>query len=117
MNWNDLQILLAVQRGGSRAQAARLLQVDKSTISRRLDALEHALGQTLAMRDGQGRLTLTEVGVQIAARAEATFVEVARTVHRQTAGDGMRAAVNGTCWTRDASSEPSFAVGSAIPDW
>ncbi|MEX0286724.1 MAG: LysR family transcriptional regulator [Paracoccaceae bacterium] len=71
MNWDDLQILLALQRGGSRAQAARLMHVDKSTITRRIEALERALSQVLVERDARGRMTLTDFGAQVAARAEA----------------------------------------------
>lgn len=70
MNWNDLQVLLAVSRAGSRAGAARLMQVDVSTIARRMAALEAALDRTLTERDGTGRMVLTEAGRSVAAQAE-----------------------------------------------
>ena len=60
MNWDDLTYLLAV----------RLRGVDKTTVSRRLAALEQALGQTLVERDGDRRLVLTQAGHRVAHQAE-----------------------------------------------
>ena len=40
LEWSDFKILLALARAGSLAGAARDLQVDGSTVSRRLAALE-----------------------------------------------------------------------------
>jgi len=51
--WDDFKILLALSRGGSVAAAARELQVDNSTVSRRLAALEDALGARLLIRGGR----------------------------------------------------------------
>jgi DNA-binding transcriptional LysR family regulator len=42
LEWSDLKVLLALARAGSVVGAARDLQVDHSTISRRLAALEDA---------------------------------------------------------------------------
>ncbi len=65
LDWSDLAILRALARGGSVAGAARLLAVDSSTVSRRLTALEDALGAQLVVRSGrelrwtaEGRLAL-----------------------------------------------------------
>ena len=71
MDWDDLRVLLALERGGSRLQAARLLRVDKSTVSRRIEALERALGVPLSERTGEGRIALTAAGRQVAAQTEA----------------------------------------------
>lgn len=71
MNWDDLTILLAVRRGGSVKQAARLRGVDKTTISRRLAALERDLDLTLIERDAKGNTGLTDAGLRIAREAEA----------------------------------------------
>jgi DNA-binding transcriptional LysR family regulator len=51
--WDDFKILLALSRGGSVAAAARELQIDNSTVSRRLAALEDALGARLLIRGGR----------------------------------------------------------------
>ena len=66
--WSDFKVLLALARAGSVAGAARQLQVDSSTISRRLAALEEAAGARLLIRGGrefswtaEGR-TLIEAG-------------------------------------------------------
>ncbi|MGH8123897.1 MAG: LysR family transcriptional regulator [Rudaea sp.] len=66
--WSDFKVLLALARAGSVAGAARELQVDNSTVSRRLAALEEAVGARLLIRGGrefawtaEGR-TLLEAG-------------------------------------------------------
>lgn len=68
LEWSDFKVLLALARAGSVAGAARELQVDNSTVSRRLAALEEAAGAKLLIRGGreftwtaEGR-TLIEAG-------------------------------------------------------
>lgn len=57
-DWNDLKVFLAVSRAGSTLGAARLLNVNQSTVARRVDALERALGTQLFERRPDGyRLT------------------------------------------------------------
>jgi DNA-binding transcriptional LysR family regulator len=51
--WSDFRILLALARAGSVVGAARELQVDNSTVSRRLAALEEAVGAKLLIRGGR----------------------------------------------------------------
>lgn len=51
--WSDFRVVLALAHAGSVAGAARELQVDNSTISRRLAALEEALGAKLLIRGGR----------------------------------------------------------------
>jgi DNA-binding transcriptional LysR family regulator len=53
LDWDDFKLLLALSRGGSVAGAARHLGVDSSTISRRLLAMETAVGATLILRGGR----------------------------------------------------------------
>ena len=48
--WSDFKVLLALASAGSVAGAARELQVDNSTVSRRLTALEEAVGAKLIIR-------------------------------------------------------------------
>lgn len=69
MNWDDLRFVLAVARVSSLAAAARRLQVDQTTVSRRLASLERSTGTKLFQRE-QGRLVPTEFGECAAARAE-----------------------------------------------
>ncbi len=56
MSWDDLRVLLAVHRHGSLLAAASWLGVSTSTVSRRIDALERALGRRLVLRTSQGTL-------------------------------------------------------------
>ncbi len=69
MDWNDLKYLLALKRAGTLAGAARALAVDHSTVSRRLAALEEAIGSQLLRRTPEG-LCFTEAGNTAAAMAE-----------------------------------------------
>ncbi|MEA2700152.1 MAG: hypothetical protein QOI66_4423 [Myxococcales bacterium] len=69
MNRDDVQYFLAVRAAGSIKGAARALKVDHTTVSRRLAALEIALGATLFERTPDGLLE-TDVGRSIAPMAE-----------------------------------------------
>lgn len=69
-DWNDLKVLLALARGGSVAGAARAMGVDQSTVSRRLAALETALGCPLLLRGGR-EFQWTAEGRTMIAAAEA----------------------------------------------
>jgi len=53
-DWNDFKVLAALAEAGSVAGAARALGIDHSTVSRRLTALEQALGAQLLVRGGRG---------------------------------------------------------------
>lgn len=70
MNWNDLRYVLAIGRKSRIAEAARLLRVDDTTVTRRLAALEADLGRHLYHRLAGGTLELTETGQALAALAE-----------------------------------------------
>jgi DNA-binding transcriptional LysR family regulator len=54
LNWDDLRHVLAVEQAGSLVGAARALKVDKATVSRRIAALEEALGARLFDRKPDG---------------------------------------------------------------
>ena len=47
MNWDDLRVVATINRTGSFTRAAALLEVDETTISRRLARIEATLGVTL----------------------------------------------------------------------
>lgn len=69
-DWNDLQVLLAVGRTGKLSAAASRLGADHTTVSRRITALEEALGAKLLERRPTG-CTLTDQGKRLMERAEA----------------------------------------------
>jgi len=69
MDWNDLKYLLAVHRRGSLAAAAKELGVTKATMSRRLSALEEAVGSQLFERTPSG-VVLTPIGLATVSTAE-----------------------------------------------
>lgn len=68
MKVDDLLLLAQVMHAGSLSAAARQLDLPKATLSRRLTALETSVGARLFV-PGASRLTLTELGEQLAERA------------------------------------------------
>jgi DNA-binding transcriptional LysR family regulator len=76
LDWNDLQHVLALARGGSHAAAARQLGIDPTTVARRLRAIEAVLGARLFDRSADGDMCLTQAGEVAAKRAEAVEAEI-----------------------------------------
>ena len=70
VDWDHLRIFLAVARAGRVAPAARRLQIEHTTVSRRLASLEAQLGAPLFHRTASGYL-LTAEGKSILVTAEA----------------------------------------------
>jgi DNA-binding transcriptional LysR family regulator len=70
LNWDDLKIFLAVARQQKLAAAARLLGIDATTISRRIDRLAADLGTPLFEQSSAGH-QLTAGGTQLLRHAEA----------------------------------------------
>ncbi|MEM8664176.1 MAG: LysR family transcriptional regulator [Pseudomonadota bacterium] len=68
MTWDDLKVALAVGRAGSLARAAEVLGVDPATVSRRITALETALGAILFTRTKLG-VVPTDAGSAVIGRA------------------------------------------------
>ena len=66
---DDLDIFLCVATHGSVNKAAKQLKLPKSTVSRRVAALEEALGASLFLRDAAGA-TLTHAGLSLRAECE-----------------------------------------------
>ncbi|MBS7350226.1 MAG: LysR family transcriptional regulator [Comamonas sp.] len=64
MDWNHLRFFAALARAGSLAGAARLLEVEHTTVSRRIQALEQRMGQALFVRQG-GVYRPTQAGEQL----------------------------------------------------
>jgi DNA-binding transcriptional LysR family regulator len=82
MVWDDIRYYLSVARGSSLADAARELGVSYSTVSRRLKALEVALGVRLFERNVAG-YELSQAGAEMldaAQRIEAEFMQLSRNV-------------------------------------
>ncbi|RQU09281.1 LysR family transcriptional regulator [Burkholderia cenocepacia] len=91
MSWDDIRYFLAVLRGGSLSAAARALQVQHSTVARRIDALEWALGIRLFDRLPRG-WPPTDEGLHLAehaARLEADAHAFARAAQGAAALDGV----------------------------
>jgi DNA-binding transcriptional LysR family regulator len=68
LDWSDLRYALAIGNAGSLAGAARKLGVNHTTVLRRLDALEAALGARLFERHRNGYQP-TEAGVMLLEQA------------------------------------------------
>ena len=69
-DWNELRLVLAVQREASLTGAAKALNVDHSTAFRRLNAMEKRLGVHLFERLPGGLYQATVTGERMAATAE-----------------------------------------------
>ncbi len=99
LNWDDLRIFLAVAREGGLMPAARKLNVDHSTVARRLSALETAVGARLVDRSPRG-VRLTDAG--------GTLAEYAERIEGETLAAGMRLG--------GADQQPSGVVRIATPE-
>lgn len=75
LDWNDLRYFLAVARTGSTLAAAKNLKVSQSTVSRRVTALEDAIGVKLFIRKPSG-YTLTPRGESVLPAAESVEAAV-----------------------------------------
>ena len=78
LNWDNLRIFLAVARSQSALEAAAQLNMDHSTISRRLHRLEKEIGSKLFDRNPQGHL-LTSAGHRLlehVERIEGTLAQI-----------------------------------------
>jgi DNA-binding transcriptional LysR family regulator len=85
--WSDLRVVLAVARSKSLRASAQSLHVDQSTVSRRVAALEEALGVRLFERL-EGAMTATRAGeivIEAAERIEHQILSVQERVGNQDA--------------------------------
>jgi len=87
-HWDDLRYFLAIAREGSLASAGRALQVDATTVGRRLTVLEEELGTRLFDRMPAG-FVLTEAGRNIRSAVEEMEAAVLA-VERKASGDDTR---------------------------
>lgn len=87
MRADDLRYLLAVARTHNRALAAADLGVDASTVTRRIRALEYALGVRL-VQQGHAGWELTDIGRTVAGTAAPIEEAVERAVGSVSSGAG-----------------------------
>lgn len=96
-DWNDLKYLLAVARYQSTTAAGRALQVNQSTVQRRLTELERCLGQALVQRHPSG-YRLTAFGEQLLPLAQnAERAMMALTQHIEMFKRDLTGVVRVTC--------------------
>lgn len=88
MDWDKLQYFLSVAHHGTLARAGTALHVDATTVSRRVSALETALGQTLFERAPTG-FVLTAAGRALVPHAEAMAAAAARIHSARKGGSGL----------------------------
>ncbi len=91
VSWNDVQLFLVLYRSRTLGAAAHTLQVDPSTVSRRLAALEATLDAALFDRGRHG-LTPTAAAHDLAPAAEGVEAGVAQFAY---AAEGLERAVEG----------------------
>lgn len=70
LNWNDLKFFLEVSRTRTATQAARRLEVDYTTVSRKITGLEKSLNTLLFEKSRQAGFILTAEGHALLAHAE-----------------------------------------------
>jgi DNA-binding transcriptional LysR family regulator len=92
MEWNDVEIFLAIARNGTLGAAARKLGLTQPTLGRRLKVFEQALGQTLFQRTTDG-FVLTDEGNAVLAPAERMEQEA---LGLQRALSGQESELSGT---------------------
>jgi DNA-binding transcriptional LysR family regulator len=108
MNWDDLHVVLTLARTGALARAAKELDVDHTTVGRRVEALETALGVRLFVRSPRGYVPTAEAERLLPdlKRVEDAVLGVERSVQ------GQQATLTGV--VRITSGE-SFGVGYLAP--
>ena len=86
MDWEDIKALGGLTRHGTLRSAAKALGLHHSTVSRRIEALEHAAAARLFDRTPE-EYVLTEAGEHLARSAETMEGEVLRARRLITGGD------------------------------
>ena len=78
MNWEDVRYMMAIYRTGTLTAASARLEVNQTTVSRRLKLIEDKLGETLFLRSG-AEMIPTDVCKQIVPhghRMESEFLQL-----------------------------------------
>jgi DNA-binding transcriptional LysR family regulator len=92
LQWDDLRVLLALIRAANLHEAAAQLAVDRSTISRRITALEESLGATLFTRTREG-MRPTATAQRLRAHAETLESNVTALRNAAAVGDQQPAGI------------------------
>jgi DNA-binding transcriptional LysR family regulator len=79
--WDHMRIALAIHRTGSMQGAADMLRIDRTTVLRRLDAMESQMGVRLFERRSDG-CVLTKSGEEVVGTAESIEASMALLGHR-----------------------------------
>ena len=87
LDWDDIRLFLHVYRTGSFSMAAKQLQIDQSTVSRRLSHLELSVGRPLFERHPTG-LRATDPSHVLAVHAE-TMASAMLNLREQLTGNDM----------------------------
>ena len=122
MDWDDLKIILAVGRSGTLAGAARALELNHSTVFRRVNIIEAKVGVRLFDRLAKGYV-LTEAGETAMHAAEQIDNEVHRLARsllgkdlrlqgniRVTAPEGLSVKLLGPHLTRFCKAHPDIHI-------
>jgi DNA-binding transcriptional LysR family regulator len=112
-DWNDARYFLAVARAGSTLGAAKTLGVNQTTVARRLEALEAALGLRLFERLQSGS-RLTAAGSALIVAAEA-LERSAETLKNQAAAHARGLA--GVVRVTTNESLSNFCLMPAMPEF
>lgn len=85
-DWNDLKYFLELSRRKKMVDAAKRLKVDQTTVSRRINALEIAIGAKLFVKNESGyRLTQSgESLIELAFQVENSIAQVADSIGGET---------------------------------
>src|SRR3982751_1388188 len=70
MDWDNLRYFLELARSGTLMSAARRLEVDHTTVARRIQSLEKEVGAPLFSREAGGH-RLTDAGRRLQPQVEA----------------------------------------------
>jgi DNA-binding transcriptional LysR family regulator len=92
MNWDDVRYVLALAKAGSLAKTAKALGVDHTTVGRRVEALEEALGVRLFTRTSAGYVPTADAERLLPEMrsVEDAVIALERGVHaRKSAIDGV----------------------------
>ena len=88
-DWGDIRIFLAVIREGSTLAALRVLGINQTTVARRLDVLEQALGLTVFEKTTRGAKP-TDAALRLLPFAEA-LETAAKTLEHEATAENSRA--------------------------
>lgn len=109
LDWNDVRFFLAVARAKTLARAATSLDVDQTTVGRRLASLESRLGVALFVRSPSG-FTVSAAGRGVLEFAE-RMEEAALELRAKATGDGKMAGTTVRVATTESLAE-AFIVPS-----